>query len=174
MAKNSRGNLHIYVLGLPRKALVDLFNLFDQERGQSEEDLFAIFGKPSYTFLIPEKIHEAAPLREFGPSFVSKNSRESVYRSLPISLQEYLISNYPKHQFGYFVDSNGRKYKQENEEEGKWTVMIPFILKKDDSLDFPKSGEKITLRHIHDVVEHEYFVREVGFFKKASAIIYLF
>lgn len=174
MAKRSSHVNHIYILGLPRKALFDLFNLFDYGDDRSYDEFFRIFGGPVYSFSMPGMWHTAAPLREFGPSNVSKSTRVQFYKSLPPLFKEYLLKNYPHHQLGYFVDEKDRKYKLEDDTDDRWTVLIPITRKTDEKFEFPIEGDEIKLRHVHnpDII-HSYTVKEIGEFKKASATIYL-
>lgn len=165
---------HIYILGLPRKALFDLFNLFDYGDDRSHTEFFRIFGGPSYTFSMPGRLQTAAPLREFGSSSVKRSQRISFFKSLPPLFKEYLITNYPDHQLGYFVDESGRKYKLEDKANNRWSVLLPITRKTDEKVEFPVVGDKIKLRHVHRVdTFYNYEVSEIGGFKKASATIYL-
>lgn len=160
----------IYILCLPRKALFDLFNLLGLENDSSEKKLQQLFGKPSYTFSDPDKLTEAAPLREFGKVSVSLQKRVHVFQTLPESFREYIKDNYPSHHFGFYTDSKKRCYKKE--EGDRWTVLVPSNLKKKE-IYFPEEGEHLTLRYIHSPeIKKNFVVQEIGMFKKATAIIY--
>lgn len=171
MASHIKKKNTIYILGLPRKTLLELFNLFDKEHGTTEKQLHNIFGKPPYTFAVPEHIYEAAPLREFGSLKVSMKTRIQCYQALPDSLRYHIEAKHPSHIFGFFRDDQGRCYKQE--EGDKWTVLVPHYIKKHD-VDFPQVGEVILLRHCHkDDLTHDFVAYDIGQFKIASAVIYL-
>lgn len=162
---------HIYILCLPRKALFDLFNLLGLENDYSEEKLQKIFGMPQYTFSDPDKLTEAAPLREFGTLSVSLEKRVNLFKSLPDSFRDYIVENYPAHHFGFYIDDKKRCYKKE--ESDRWTVLVPSDLRKKE-ISFPEEGESLTLRYVHSPkIKKKFVVREIGSFKKASAIIYL-
>jgi len=161
----------IYILGLPRKALFDLFNLLGLENHYSEKKIHRIFGKPPYTFSNPDTLIEAAPLREFGKLSVSLEKRVNVFKSLPESFRTYIVDSYPSHHFGFYRDSKKRCYKKEDGD--RWTVLVPSNLRKKE-ISFPEEGETLTLHYVHfPEIKKKFIVREIGMFKIASAIIYL-
>jgi hypothetical protein len=163
---------HIYILGLPRKALFDLFNLVDPEIASNEERMWSIFGLPPHSFTNPDTLREAAPLREFGILNVSFKVRAKMFNSLPENMRAYIISKYPDHLLGYYIDKEGRCYKREDKE--RWTVLCPLKIRKQVDDKFPQVDDALELTHVHDKDQTLYvFVDDVGRFKKASAIVYL-
>jgi hypothetical protein len=171
--KFKKGGL-IYLLGLPRKALFDLYNLVPSDIVSDESAFQRIFGRPPYTFAVPETLNEAAPRREFGVLGVSLNARVNAYRDLPEELREYIVEHYPSIFLGFYIDKIGRCYKQE---DGKrWTVLSTSLVRSKEGItdSFPKIDDEFELRHVHDPNQTiQVQVNDIGQFKKASAVIYL-
>jgi hypothetical protein len=164
----------IYVLGLPRKALFDLYNLLPPEIQNDESLLHSVFGKPPYTFADPERVGTAAPRREFGVVEASMKSRMNTYKSLPEEMREYIVDHFPNHALGFYKDKHGRFYKQEYDE--KWTVLCTSTVRSKSNQEnpFPSIDDELEIQHIHDPNQSlNVIVIDIGDFKKSSASIYL-
>lgn len=148
----------LYLLCLSREALRELYEHHLQDQLSADVTAtYLLFGAEPYSFADSRYYGDPAPLREFGALKTTQKMRQRIYHSLPSAYQAII----DKHRvdealFGPFIDEDGRYYKFET--SVTLTVLIPKGRK--ESLDFPESGDSLTLRYVDDAKKRRSFTVE--------------
>lgn len=146
----------IYRFGLSRATINELYEIFDKDINLCSDDelKIKIFGSLPYSFLNPECISTAAPLKEFGRFGTPPGQLKCFLDNLPQEMRD-VIFDYTTSR-GIFHDKEGRYYKKEDPDTNTWSVLLPKKKVKDsydEPLEYPEEDDVIELRLNDNLVD---------------------